>query len=184
MQQFLDCLQTSPLPVPVDLSEGEFLQSETVHHLGEVADFLGFDEKAVKREYHRLLNDGVTPWPEIGVRVFSNYWIVFIPVFAEFYREKIKPEVRSIPASWSREQVFQARGVFYLIDIVKFTPFSHREVLRMIQETPDAKRVTGVWRDPGKRNYVADIRTFFLWCYHRWHDIPLPVDEGKVVANG
>lgn len=99
-------------------------------------------------------------------------------------RQKISSSlVQTLPASWTRAEVFNTEGIFYLRDVTKFVPFTTREILRMVNATSNAEDVTGVWRPLRGKAYLVNLRPFFLWCYFRWHGRPF-AEEQEENHNG
>lgn len=150
-------------------NEAELTAKESIFYLKDILEVLQLDPAKVKRKANEFSDRGQDPWKTMGVRKMWTHWIVRMSVFSHYYRENLKPKVKSINPDWDGNTLLKQDGCFLLTAVCKRIPFSPHQLRYRAKINPNAKDEYGIWKEKDLNAFVVDMKVFSNYIKGLWN---------------
>ena len=157
------------MKVDPDWSTERLLDKKAIFYLKDVCKKLRISSIQLKQKAQRLMESGVSPWEEMGIQQIWTHWMVRMTVFAPYLRRNMQ-EVRSVDPKWDGNVLLGQKGIFYLVDVCKYIPFTANQIRYHAHRNPDSRAKYGVWKDEYLNAFLVDMQPFSRWIKDLWHN--------------
>ena len=143
------------------------LRQEGMFYLKDVADLFCIGSIILKKHSKALTAEGKDPYAVMGARKILGQWMLRMSVFGPYYCKHLTP-IDTIPEKADANSVLQLKGVYQLADIVRFFPFTSYDVKTRAKKHRNPRKQIGVWKNPGGRTYLVDMKIFGPFVVKEW----------------
>lgn len=157
------------LKIPKNTDEKTLLEMEGIAFLKDVAPILKIKPAHVIFKARELNNDDkLKAYKIMGVRKIFNHWVVRIKIFAPYFLEHFKRNIRTVNPQWDSNQLLAENGCFVLSEVCKKLPFSPYQIRHQAKKVKSSREIMGVWKDSKIRRFVVDMKVFRKWVQNTW----------------